>query len=84
MSFPVSANNKRVGHTSVLLTFRMGAEPSLPISRRRLYPAVGLQSKGSAIRANFGLETFHYSAMKTCGDESENESMEGFEKLEIL
>lgn len=64
------------------LTFCFWTEPDLLISRRRVYPAVGLQSKGAGVRANFGVQAFQYNAVGDGGWESD--SVKGFEELEIL
>ena len=56
-------------------------EPSITISRRRVYPAVGLKSEGAVVRANFGGKTFRYIA----GGDGKMMSgqMDGFEMLQI-
>ncbi|KAE9381048.1 ankyrin [Stipitochalara longipes BDJ] len=55
-------------------------EPSLPLARRRLYPAVGLKSKGAAVRANFGAQDFQYNADSF----GKREIVDEFEELEIV
>ena len=56
-------------------------EPSVTISRRRFYPAVGLESEGAIVRANFGGNNFRYIARGE--DEMVNGQMDGFEMLHI-
>lgn len=61
------------------LTFSC-AEPDIEISRRRLYPAVGLKSQGADVRANFGATAFRY---EPDNHNVENGQLNSFGKLGI-
>lgn len=39
------------------------AEPNVPITRRRLYPALGIMAENAVVHTNFGEEPFLYSSV---------------------